>query len=603
MSLQIPEEFISDLRHRSDIVEVISEYVPLKKQGQNYTGLCPFHSEKTPSFVVSPQKQIFHCFGCGKGGNVFSFLIEKNSLSYPDAIRLLARRYGVAVPETAVSPEKAKQDSLRKRFYHINDVTVEYYRNQLKTADAQAARQYLRKRGLEQATVDKFLLGYATPGWDGLSSFLLANGVTEQEIVLLGLAVSTKSGTLADRFRGRLMFPIADRTGRIIGFGGRVLDDSQPKYLNSPDTPLFSKGRQLYGLNLARGSIRSSDQVIIMEGYMDVITAHQNGITNAVGALGTALTSDQVRLVMRSTYNTFICFDADTAGQMATLRGLDVLQQQGCHVYVITVPDSEDPDDFIRSEGKEAFSKLVVTAKSLLEYRLDFLLEEYNVQSVSGKIQVIQALLPDLKRMQSPVARQTLIQMIGERLSLPETVIHAEIRKSLQGKEAANPETRRVQTSNSASEKAQRILIRLALDNEAVVTEIEKWGGSELFGHNTFREIFTAIVLMQNSGHAVLANDLISLLDNTAAQELLSELLLEDNVFDDSKRVLKDCLALLKLDYINQLITEKSVLMSQYEKNGEASKSIEIMAQIQGLVKDKQSLGQNPMEGGILFEN
>ena len=603
MSLQIPEEFISDLRHRADIVEVISDYVPLKKQGQNYTGLCPFHSEKTPSFVVSPQKQIYHCFGCGKGGNVFSFLMEKNGLSFPDAINMLASRYGVAMPEADISPEKVRQDSLRKRYYHINDIATEYFQNQLKVAKGQEALQYLEKRGLEQKTVDKFLLGFAPSGWDGLSSFLLANGVTEQEIVMMGLAVSRNNGTLVDRFRGRLIYPIADSMGRVVGFGGRVLDDSQPKYLNSPDTPLFSKGRHLYGMHLARGSIRSSDQAIIMEGYMDVITAHQNGITNAVGALGTALTSDQVHLLMRSTYNTFICFDADTAGQKATLRGLDVLQQQGCHVSVVTVPGSKDPDEYIKREGKEAFTKLLLTAKSLLEYRLEFLIEEHNIQSVAGKIQVIQALLPDIRRMQSPVARQTFVQLIAERLSLPETVVYAEIRKSLQGQETKNIEVRRGSTSGSALEKAQKILIRLGLDSTDILAEIEKWGGKELFGHNTLREIYSAIDLMRQAGQVVIANDLISLLDNIKAQELLSELLLEDNVFEDGKRVLKDCLVLLKLDYINQQIIEKSSLMSQYEKNGEASKSIEIMAQIQGLVKEKQSLGQNPMEGGIYFEN
>ncbi len=603
MSLQIPEEFISDLRHRADIVEVIADYVLLKKQGQNYTGLCPFHSEKTPSFVVSPQKQIYHCFGCGKGGNVFSFLIEKNGLSFPDAINQLAQRYGIAMPEADISPEKARQDSLRKRYYHINDIAAEYFRDQLNAKNGQGALQYLNKRGLEQDTVNKFLLGYAPPGWDHLSCFLLDKEVSEQEIILMGLAVRTKKGTLVDRFRERLMYPITDSMGHIVGFGGRVLDDAQPKYLNSPDTPVFAKGRQLYALHWAKGSIRSKDQAIIMEGYMDVITAHQNGITNAVGALGTALTSDQVRLLMRSTYNAFICFDADTAGQKATLRGLDVLQQQGCHVSVVAIPGSKDPDEFIRKEGKEAFAKLLNSAKSLLEYRIEALIEEHNIQSVAGKIQVIQALLPDIKIMQSPVARQTFIQLIGERLTIPETVVHAEIRKSMRGLEINNADNRSSSTSGSALDKAQKILIRLGLDSPEILAEIEKWGGKELFCHNTLKEIYDSIGLMRQAGHNIKANDLISLLDNAKAQELLTELLLEENVFEDGKRVLKDCLVLLKLDHINHQIIEKSALMSQCEKNGEASKSKEIMAQIQGLVKDKQSLGQNPMEGGIYFEN
>jgi len=389
MSGQIPEEYINDLRHRADIVTIISEFVSLKKQGRNYMGMCPFHSEKTPSFVVSPEKQIYHCFGCGKGGNVFSFLMEKNAMTFPEAIEFLAKRLGVVLPQSSISPEKAKQDSLKKRYYHINEITAKFYQQRLLDQTGRDAMQYLQRRGLHSTTLEKFLLGYAPTDWSKLINYLSNQGIAEQELLTLGLAVKTQKGTLIDRFRNRIIYPIMDEAGRIIGFGGRVLDDSQPKYLNSPDTPLFSKGKHLYGLNLAKGSIREQDRAIIMEGYMDVITSWQNGFTNVVGTLGTALTPDQVRLLMRYSYNMFICFDADSAGQKAALRGLDILQELGCNVSVVSIPGSKDPDDFIRKEGRARFTEIVERAHNLLEYKLIKLMEQHNTQSVSGRIKVV----------------------------------------------------------------------------------------------------------------------------------------------------------------------------------------------------------------------
>ena len=430
MTGQIPEEFIDDLRHRVNIVDVIGEYVPLKKQGQNYTGLCPFHSEKTPSFVVSPQKQIYHCFGCGKGGNVFSFLME-NTLTFPEAVLLLAKRCGLSLPKMFLSKEQTSRDSLKKRYYHINELTSRFYNSLLQGAEGKPARQYLEERGITAGTWEKFLLGYAAPGWELLSRYLLEQGVTEQELITLGLAVKTQRGTLTDRFRNRIMFPIMDENGRVIGFGGRVMDDSQPKYLNSPETPLFAKGKFLYGAHLAKGNIRNQDQAIIMEGYIDVITAQQSGITNAVGTLGTALTVEQARLLMRYSYNACICFDADPAGEKAALRGLDILQEQGCRVTIVTIPDYKDPDEFIKKQGKTAFLELVRKADTLFEYKLKKLMDEHDVGTIPGKIKVIQTLMPDILKVQSPVARQAFIQLISERLVFPESAIHAEIRKSV----------------------------------------------------------------------------------------------------------------------------------------------------------------------------
>lgn len=602
MSGQIPEDFIVDLRHRVDIVEVIRDYVPLKKQGQNYSGICPFHAEKTPSFVVSPHKQIYRCFGCGKGGNVFSFLMEKNAISFPDAIAELAKRYGIPLPSTAFSPERDRQDSLRKRYHHINEMTAHFYQEMLNNQYGQLALSYLNKRELEEDTRQKFMLGYATSEWDLLSNFLLDKGVSEQEMLTLGIAIKSQKGNLVDRFRNRVMFPISDEAGRIIGFGGRVLDNSQPKYLNSPDTPLFNKGRHLYGLNLARGNVRSKDQAIIMEGYMDVITAHQHGVSNAVGALGTALTSEQAKVLMRFTYNTAICFDSDNAGQEAALRGMEVLQQLGCQVTIVTVPAGKDPDEYIKLSGADDFTDLVRKSPGLLEYKLQKLMEKYDASTMQGRVQIIRILVPDIQQIQSPVVRQAFIQIISDKLGIPEPTIHAELRKVSRTLSATyQEESRPVSFSPAvlAPDKAERNILRSALENPKLLEEIEEKGGRDLFSSQILKEIYQSYYLLRQAGHNIKANDLITLIDNPIAQQVLPELLLEEEEQqEDADRVFRDSLTNLVLEGLNKVINEKSSLMSKLEKAGDISSSVEIMGQIQQMVKEKQRLAATLRKGG-----
>lgn len=600
---QIPEDFIADLRHRVDIVDVIRDYVPLKKQGQNYIGLCPFHAEKTPSFVVSPQKQIYHCFGCGKGGYVFTFLMEKNGLTFPEAVEFLAKRYGISLPTQEVSPERTKQNLIKQHYYQINEMAAEYFQRVLYGSEGSNALTYLENRGVDKDTRTKFLLGYAPPSWDQLSRFLLSKGATEEDLLTLGLAVKTQKGKLIDRFRDRIIYPIFDDRGRYIGFGGRVLDNSQPKYLNSPDTPLFSKGRHLYGLNLAKGRIRSLDKVIIMEGYMDVIAAHKHGIDNAVGSLGTALTSNQARLLQRYTYNTAICFDADTAGQEAALRGMEILQEHGCRVTVITIPEAKDPDEYLLKEGPEKFGILVQSALSLLEYKLAKLTEKYDQSSINGKLQIVQLLIPDILKVQSPVARQAFIQLLSEKLALPENVIHAEIKKASLDLNRDNQPAPVKKTIKNASEKAERNLIRIILENPDLLPELEARGGKELFRDQILKEIYQIYYLMHRSGHNIKANDLVSLLDNNEARQSLTELMLEEDNFPEVDRIFRDCMVLLQIEYINRRINEKTQMMVQYDSSGEVTKSRDMLSQIQQLVKEKQNLTSTLRKGGNEIEN
>ena len=324
----IPQEVLDEIVARCDIVSVINEYVPLKRKGSNYQGLCPFHNEKTPSFSVSPSKQIFHCFGCGKGGNVFKFIMEIEGISFVEAAEKLAKRAGVKLPEKEMTSAQRKALEQRKRYQQINELAARYYHTVLmKSKMGQPYREYLRQRQISDDTIIKFRLGATPAGWDNLYREMKKRGITEQEMLDLGLISQTKKGTYVDRFRQRLMFPICDEKGTVIAFGGRIIDkDSSPqKYLNSPDTPLFHKSRNLYGLHLARAGIRNADQAIIVEGYMDVISCHQHGITNAIAPLGTAFTPEQGKLLMRNTYQVGISFDGDAAGTKATMRCLDIL--------------------------------------------------------------------------------------------------------------------------------------------------------------------------------------------------------------------------------------------------------------------------------------
>lgn len=435
----IPEHIISDISDSIDIVSVIGDYVPLKRVGRNYVGLCPFHSEKTPSFTVSPDKQMWYCFGCGEGGDVYTFLMKHLNLTFPEAVSQLAEAAGITLPEEeAKDPQEAARQSLRQRLFEINRLAARwYYANLRNLPEAEPAREYLRQRGLSEKIQSYFGLGYAPDGWDGLLKHLTRQGYKEEDIAQAGLILKRKDNSgYYDRFRGRIMFPILDHQGRVMAFGGRVVGDGEPKYLNSPETPVFHKGRSVYGLNWAAGSIRRKNRVIVVEGYMDVISAHRFGVTNAVASLGTAFTSDQGRLLMRYSENISIAYDADTAGAKATLRGLNILQSLGARVRVAQLPQGMDPDDYLRRHGQAAFEQLVgKQSLSLMEYKLEHALTEYDSGTIEGKAAIVRSLLPDLAGLKSAVEREEYMRLIASRLDLSEEAVFAEFNAYLRNSE------------------------------------------------------------------------------------------------------------------------------------------------------------------------
>ncbi len=420
--MRYSEEILDEIRNRLDIVELISEYVSLKPSGKGYKGLCPFHQEKTPSFMVDSERQIFHCFGCGEGGNIFTFVMKMEKVKFPEAVKILGDKAGISLP--TFENQNIKSAPERELIFRLNEIAADYYHRNLFSAQGKSARQYLWKRNFSEEIIKKFQLGYALPGYEHLMSILLAKKIPLSDLFKAGLvAKSSKSGKTMDYFRNRIIFPIFNLQGNIIAFGGRVLDDKLPKYINSPETAVYSKAKHLYGLFQAKKSIRQKNQVIIVEGYTDVLMAHQYGFEDVVASLGTALTSQQIDLVKRYADEVLVAFDSDTAGKSATLRSLNMIKKAVRKVRIISLPLDSDPADVLLKEGKNYFSNLLDKALPLIDYKLKVLTEQYNASTSAGKISIIRELFPDLSSVTSEVELQTEVKKIAEKLDLAEESI------------------------------------------------------------------------------------------------------------------------------------------------------------------------------------
>ena len=418
------ERLIEEVKEHNEIVAVISDYVQLKPQGRSYVGLCPFHGEKTPSFTVSREKQLYHCFGCGAGGDVLSFIMNIENLSFREALRLLAERANISLPDEHLSPPQRQQKEEYERLYQLNDLAARFYQKiLLQTETGHRALAYLEARGISRQTAEQFRLGYAPAHWTGLVTFLRKKGISLHEAEKAGLVRGGGEG-FYDRFRDRLLFPICNLRGRVIGFGGRILGEGQPKYLNSPETAVFQKSRSLYGLYQARDAIRRERRAMIVEGYLDVLQAHQQGITGVVASLGTALTADQVKMLKRYTGRVVIAYDSDVAGQAATVRGLDLLQEAGLEVRVAVLPPGEDPDSLLRKEGAEAFLSLVAKSVDLFTFKLSYILESEDLTTPGGKARAVNQVFPILSQVRNQIAREAYLKQIAAAVSVSEESLY-----------------------------------------------------------------------------------------------------------------------------------------------------------------------------------
>ena len=421
------DELLDEIKSKNDIVDIVSQYVVLKRAGRNYMGLCPFHKEKSGSFCVSPDKQIFHCFGCGVGGNVFHFISKIENLNFKESVEMLANRAGVELPVSG-NFEDDKLAKLKSRVYEVNKCAAEFYHENLYKPTAKPGQEYVKKRHLDNKTLKAFKIGYSGR-FNELYTELKSKGFTEEEILASCLVNKNPDGKFIDRFRNRLMFPIFDTHERVIAFGGRVLDDSKPKYINSPEDIVYSKGRHLFAFNIARKY--NSKTIIMVEGYMDAVSLHQRGIHNAVASLGTALTEAQGRLLRRSCEKVIIGYDADGAGQAATLRGLEILQNLGCDIRILQIDGAKDPDEFVVKYGPERFQMYVDKAISLVEFKVKMLKKSLDLDNVNDKIKFLNEVAKIVAKVENSMEREVYVDKISLEYKVSKDAIYAEINKLL----------------------------------------------------------------------------------------------------------------------------------------------------------------------------
>jgi DNA primase len=546
LAIFIPEEKILEIKNAADIVDIVSEVVHLKKTGKNFVGLCPFHSEKTPSFTVSPEKQIFYCFGCGAGGNVFSFLMKNQGLGFPEAARSLADRYRIDIPARNLTPEQKRQIDQRESLLQMNRLAMDFFKQTLhRKPSGQAAMNYLKKRGLSASIIDRFNIGYAPKGWDNLLNFFLKKGVPPAQLEKAGLVLPKKDGRgYYDRFRDRVIFPIMDVNQTVIGFGGRVMDDSLPKYLNSPETALYNKSRSLYGLHLAKEKCASANLVHIVEGYLDLITLHQYGIENAVATLGTALTADHVRILSRYVPRMILVYDSDEAGIRSALRCIDifwkehadfsrgdVFREDKADTHILVLPEGHDPDSYLRKEGAASFCQAADRAPGIVSFLIEQSINKHGL-STEGKIKVVADLQPSLAAINDTVARSLYVKQLAERIGIEENIVLEKVREQAAAKAKYDPRLHAEEGNPKASRLEQQI-IAMMLQFPAILAEIKKNDIIEYIENKNLKVIAQAVMEHHLSSVAQIS-ELLDAVENPEQKRLITALAMVEESWDES---------------------------------------------------------------------
>jgi DNA primase len=569
---RINEETVREIRERCDIVEVISSYLPLRRSGANYLGLCPFHQEKSPSFNVNAPRQIFHCFGCGVGGNVFTFLMRMEGLTFPEAVKRLGEKIGVAVEETPVTPADRQRRDQRERLVKVNEAACAFYhRLLLEDAAGAPARRYLRQRGYEADTVRAFRLGCAPDQWEALVGHLAGQGFTAAEMHAAGLVRAGRDDRGdRDLFHNRLLFPIMDAEGRVVAFGGRVLDGGTPKYLNSPETPLYHKGRILYGLYQGRDAIRQARSVLVVEGYFDLLALHRAGIANAVAACGTALTADHARLLKRYAETAILVFDADPAGRQATFRAMDALLPEGLAVSGVGLTAGEDPDSFLASAGPDAFRACLAGARPALELFIDEQLQLHG-GGVEGRARAAEEVLTRIRRLPSDLQRNLYLKQLAARTGLDEALLQGKGRAAAPVRPAVPPPLGPARRSASdADERTQTYLLRLMLVNDRARSRVRNEGVDGLFAAPLHRAIANHLLAIETSGGG-LPEQVLDGLDDGDAQALLSGLVIaegQESWAADPERIFADCRRAVAAGTGRQRLAELQELIRVAEREG-----------------------------------
>lgn len=583
--MAIPENIIDQVQNRTDIVEVISRYISLKKIGRNYKTTCPFHNEKTPSFIVSPDKQIYHCFGCGAGGNVFSFLMKYENLQFPEAVEMLAEKAGIALPRSAGRSNEI--NSFANQLYEINIAACQFFQTAL--ANDSAAQDYLATRGIGSETLKKFKVGFAPQSWDALINFFKKKSINADVLEKAGLAVSNDKGGHYDRFRNRVIFPIFDMRERVIGFGARVLDSSLPKYLNSPETLVYSKGKNLYGLNFSKDAIKKEGYALVVEGYLDFIIPYQTGVKNIIATLGTALTTDQIKLLKRFAQTVIMVYDPDEAGEAASLRNLDLFISEDVNVYIAELPDGFDPDSFIKKFGSDDFLKLIKASKNIFEYKLDKLKGRFDVATSHGKANIANEMLPTISRINNAVLKSTLVKKLAERLSVDEESIRSELKKVKpdygEHRYTVNPPQEK-----RSSWSAEIMILSLLFEGENFVSRIKDALLPDEFRNSAVRDVVNAIFDMHKENKEITPSRLMNHMSaSPEATALISEAVSLSEMMHDKEKALTDCITRIKKDNMrDRLNMIQEAIRAAHSKKDE-DKVKDLVMKYNELVKTEKS--------------
>ncbi|MGI6337237.1 MAG: DNA primase [Eubacteriales bacterium] len=573
MRVAIPNQFIDELIHRCDILEIVSRYVTLKKQGSNYVGLCPFHNEKTPSFSVNAGKQLFYCFGCHTGGGIIQFIMKIENIPYRDAIEVLAKQAGMTIPEDKIGSEYRKK---RERQKKLNRDAARFFYSCLTSEESREGYDYLRRRQISDNTIRRFGLGFAPNAWDRLMSAMIREGYEKSELLDVGLIVEGKGGHVYDRFRNRVMFPIIDLRGDVIGFGGRVIDDSQPKYLNSPETAVFSKGRNLFAMNLVKKE--RTDELLLAEGYMDVIALHQAGFRTAVASLGTALTSDQAKMMRHYASAVTIVYDADAAGQTATARAIDILRAAGLTVRILRVPDSKDPDEFIKKNGADAFRNLLSGTQGDLTYRLSRLIGPDGLTTPEAKTKYLTDAAALLSTVTEPVERDVYIRKVAQDTDSSADALTLQVNKAIKARQkkargeelrrVANPvrmvqpKARELRFDNPRAARAEeRILALLFHDLTLCKTLRCENIDSAYFTVPLYRKTVEQLLEYFDRNESVTLDGLSQEMTDAETSQLAA--ILAQTPVTEAERVMSDCIDVLKMEHIQENLSLEELIRTK----------------------------------------
>lgn len=554
MAIYISEDKISEIKNTVDIVDIISDVVTLKKAGKNYIGLCPFHSEKTPSFTVSPDKKIFHCFGCQTGGNVFTFIMKSEGISFPEAVRIIAAKCGIDIPAQRLSQSQKREISEREKLLDVNRQAMDYFCNTLSnSATGKNAKEYLKKRKINKNIIEGFALGYAQEGWDNLSSYFLKKKISPTLLEKSGLIIPRKKGSgFYDRFRGRIIFPIFNISSQVIGFGGRVMDNSDSqnaKYLNSPETPVYNKSSSLYGINKAKDKCREYKTVFIVEGYFDLLALHQHNIINSVATLGTSLTAEHVRILrgyIGKTGKVILVYDSDDAGLKAAYRSIEIFDKGYVDAKIMVLPDGYDPDSYLFKFGQKAFIDEYSRAKSIIAFLIDFA-EKKHGNSIEGKIQIISDMKKPLSAINDSVARSLYVKDLAERLGIDESAVLEKVREVCTISSEKLHKNKFISVSqgrefNKKESRIERQIIAMMLQYPEILPELNKRNILEYFEDDTLKSIGQNILVYTDKngsngpgvdgGHEIANNinvsEIMNLIDDKEKRSIIAALALEE---------------------------------------------------------------------------